>query len=68
MAEIYTCQMTKTMTFNIKANSMEEAQDWCATHDFIDVQEEGSTYWAIDYSDNVSELKDDGYVAVDITE
>lgn len=37
MAEIYTCRMTKTMIFDIKANSMEEAQDWCATHDFEDV-------------------------------
>ena len=43
MAEIYTCRMTKTMTFDIKANSMEEAQDWCATHDFEDVQKQVHT-------------------------
>lgn len=67
MAEIYTCKMTKTMIFDIKANSMEEAQDWCATHDFEDVQK-ASTYWAVDYSESVSELEDDRYVAVDISE
>ena len=66
MAEIYTCKMTKTMTFDIKANSMEEAYDWCATHDFEDVQK-ASTYWDVDYSESVSELEDDGYVAVDIS-
>lgn len=69
MAEIYTCRMTKTMTFNIKANSMEEAQDWCATHDFIDVQEnaDGDSDWYLEYSDSVSELEDIGYAAIDIT-
>lgn len=67
MAEIYTCKMTKTITFDIKADSMEEAQDWCATHDFEDVQK-ASSYWDVDYSENVSELEDDGYVAVDISE
>ena len=66
MAEIYTCRMSKTIRFDIKANSMEEAQDWCATHDFEDVQNQ-STYWDIDYSEEVSELEDDGYVAVDIS-
>lgn len=55
------------MTFGIKANSMEEAQDWCAIHDFEDVQK-ASSYWDVDYSESVSELEDDGYVAVDISE
>ena len=67
MAEIYTCKMTKTITFDIKADSMEEAQDWCATHDFEDVQK-ASSYWDVDYSESVSELEDDGYIAVDISE
>ena len=65
-AKVYTCRMTKTMTFDIKANSMEEAQEWCATHDFEDVEKE-STYWSVDYSEDVSDLEDDGYVAVDIS-
>ena len=59
--------MTKTMTFDIKTNSMEEAQDWWATHDFEDVQN-ASTYWGVDYSESVSELEDDRYVAVNISE
>lgn len=67
MAEIYTCRMTKTMTFDIKANSMEEAQEWCATHDFEDVEKE-STYYDVDYSEDVSDFEDDVYVAVDISE
>lgn len=66
MAEIYTCRMTKTLTFDIKANSMEEAQDWCATHDFEDVQN-ASTFWDADYSESVSDLEGDGYVAIDIS-
>lgn len=66
MAEIYTCKMTKTITFNMKANSTDEALDWCATHDFEDIENE-STYWDVDYSESISELKDDGYVAVDIS-
>ena len=66
MAEIYTCKMTKTMTFDMKTNSIEEARDWCATHDFEDVKKE-SEYWDINYSESVLELKDDGYVAVDIS-
>lgn len=66
MAEIYTCRMTQTITFDIKADSMEEAQDWCATHDFDDVKNE-STYWNEEYSESVSELEDDGYVAIDIS-
>ena len=66
MAEIYTCKMTKTMTFDMKANSIEEARDWCVTHDFEDVKKE-SEYWDINYSESVLELKDDGYVAVDIS-
>lgn len=67
MAEKYICRMTKTMTFGIKANSMEEAQDWCAIHDFEDVQK-ASSYWNVDYSESVSELEDDAHVAVDISE
>ena len=66
MAEIYTCRMTKTMTFDIKANSMEEAQDQYATQDFEDVQK-ASTYWDVDYSESVSDLEY-RYVAVDISE
>ncbi|RHS68185.1 hypothetical protein DW954_02285 [Clostridium sp. AM45-5] len=67
IAEIYTCKMTKTITFDIKANSMEAAQNWCATHDFEDIIKE-SPYWDIDYLESVSKLEDDGYVAVDISE
>ena len=67
MAKIYTCRMIKTMKFNIKANSMEDAQDWCAIHDFEDV-EKISPYWDVNYSESVSELEDDGYIAVDISE
>lgn len=66
MAEIYTCKMTKTMTFDIKANSIEQAREWCATHDFEDVQKE-SSYWDVDYSESVSGLEDDEYVAIDIS-
>lgn len=65
-AKVYTCKMTKTMTFNIKANSMGEAQEWCATHDFKDVEKE-STYWDVDYSEDVSDLEYDECVAVDIS-
>ena len=68
-AKVYTCAMTKTLTFNIKANSMEEAQEWCDTHDFIDVQENiGSGSWDMEYCDTVSELESNGYIAIDITE
>ena len=66
-AKVYKCKMTKIMTFNIKANSMEEAQEWCATHDFEDVEKE-STYWDIDYSEDVLDFEDGAYVAVDISE
>lgn len=65
MAEIYTCRMTKTMTFDIKANSIEEAQDWCATHDFEDVQNESSCY-DIDYSESVSGCSNRKYKPIDI--
>lgn len=36
-------------------------------NDFEDVKKE-SEYWGVDYSESVSELEDDGYVAVDISE
>lgn len=67
MAKIFTCRMTKTITFDMKADSLSQAHDWCATHDFEDVQKE-STYWDIDYHESVGDLEDDGYVAVDISE
>ena len=66
-AKVYKCKMIKTMTFNVKANSMEETQEWCATHDFEDVEKE-STYYDVDYSEDVSDFEDDVYVAVDISE
>lgn len=66
-AKFYTCTMTKTLTFNIKANSMEEAQEWCDAHDFTDVQANSPDSWDIDYCDTVSELEDNGYAAIDIT-
>lgn len=67
MPKIFTAKMTKRIQFDIKANSLEEAQDWCQTHDFADVQNE-STYWDIEYSEEVGELEDDGYVAIDISD
>lgn len=69
MAKVYTCTMTKTLTFNVKANSMEEAQEWCDTHDFIDVQENiGSDSWDMEYCDIVTDIESNGYDAIDISE
>lgn len=65
MEGIYTCRMKKEIIFSVKANSMQEAQDWCATHDFEDVQNKSSSY-DIDYSESVSECSNRKYKPIDI--
>lgn len=66
MGEIYKCKMTKTITFDLKADSMEEAQYWCDTHDFEDVDRR-STFYDVDYVDKVSETEKSDYIAVDLS-
>ena len=56
----------KTIAFDMKANSMEETYDWCTTHDFKDAGNE-SAYWDADYSESVSELEYNEFVAIDIS-
>ena len=38
MANVYRMSMSATYYFNIKADSEDDALDWCRTHDFEDVK------------------------------
>jgi len=68
MSKIYRMSMSATYFFNVKADSEDDALDWCRTHDFEDVRErtsayEGSYGEAIEDSD-----EDDDGLYIDLTE
>lgn len=52
MSKIYECTMTETLTFNLKADNEEQAQDWLQTHSIQDVQKE-TTLYDINYAESV---------------
>lgn len=67
MTKIYRASMTTTYYFNIKAESEEEALEWCQTHDLEDVRKATSAYDP-EYSEAIEDRdeEDDGCY-VDLT-
>ncbi|MBQ7673218.1 MAG: hypothetical protein IJT36_01640 [Alphaproteobacteria bacterium] len=67
MSKIYECSMTETLTFNLKADNEEQAQEWLQTHSIKDVQKE-TTLYDINYAESVhNEVFNEDY-GIDISE
>ncbi len=69
MAQVYECKMSITVTFDIRANSAEEAQDWLNSHSIEDLKEMTSAY-DIEYDDQVLGEIDEafyGFQGIDIS-
>lgn len=67
MSKIFTCTMTNKMTFDMRADSLEQAQEWCQLHDFEDVMHE-TTCYDCDYDEYVEETDSSEFIGIDISE
>lgn len=65
MPKVFEGTLTKKISFNIRADSEEEALFWLQTHDFADV-EKVTTLFDVEYGESV-EGEVDGDFGIDIS-
>ncbi len=67
MSKVYRVSMSATFFFNIKAESDEEALEWCRTHEFSDVRKATGAIEEI-YDERIEDYnEDDDGLYVDLT-
>lgn len=66
MSKVYRVSMSATFFFNIKAESDEEALEWCRTHEFYDVRKATGAIEEI-YDERIEDYNEDDGLYVDLT-